>query len=110
MLLKMIKDCDLEVTDINYIEMGANKLIVAVGWDKKINIFIDDTDHAECKPARVLNGSGNSTHRGHEDDMSSICFCPPNTMATSSVEGKIVIWNLESGLMPSTPFLKFICI
>lgn len=44
----------------------------------------------------------------HMDDMTSLAFCSPNILATSSVDGKIALWNLESGSIKMTlqdPFL-----
>ncbi|KAI8614723.1 WD40-repeat-containing domain protein [Chytriomyces sp. MP71] len=101
-LRKMMKTNSLEVTD------GSNNYIIAVGWDRRITIFIDDSDHFETQPVRILNGAGWGAHRGHEDDISSVAFCSPNLLATSSVDGCIVIWNLESGYIKLTlrePFL-----
>ncbi|KAJ3227462.1 WD40 repeat domain 95 [Clydaea vesicula] len=107
-LKKMQKETMDECTGLMYVEMGSNKYIIAIGWDNKIYIFIDDIDKFECGPARVLNGKGTLTHRGHEDDLSSVSFCPPNIVATSSVDGAIVLWNIESGYIKLTlrdPFL-----
>ncbi|KAJ3056388.1 WD repeat-containing protein 49 [Rhizophlyctis rosea] len=107
-LRKMIKSTALETTDVIYIEMGSNRYIVATGWDRKIYIYIDDPDHFEAVPVRILNGAGSGAHRGHEDDISAVAFCPPSTLATSSVDGAIVVWNLESGHIRLTirePFL-----
>ncbi|KAJ3065105.1 WD40 repeat domain 95 [Podochytrium sp. JEL0797] len=107
-LRKMIKPNPLEATDVIWVEMGSNHYIIAVGWDRKITIFVDDNDHFEMQPVRILNGAGWGAHKGHEDDISSIAFCPPNLLATSSVDGVIVIWNLESGYIKLTlrePFL-----
>ncbi|KAJ3105690.1 WD40 repeat domain 95 [Phlyctochytrium planicorne] len=108
-LRKMIKGNMAEVTDIIYVEMGSNRYIIAVGWDRKIAIFIDDSSHFESHPVRVLNGAGWGAHRGHEDDISSVTFCAPNILATGSIDGVIVVWNLESGYIKTTmrePFLE----
>ncbi|KAJ3083935.1 WD repeat-containing protein 49, partial [Rhizoclosmatium hyalinum] len=107
-LRKMMKPNTLEATDVIFVEMGSNHYIIAVGWDRKITIFVDDPDHFETHPVRILNGSGWGAHKGHEDDISSVAFCPPNMLATSSVDGVIVVWNLESGYIKLTlrePFL-----
>ncbi|RKO89787.1 WD40-repeat-containing domain protein, partial [Blyttiomyces helicus] len=101
-LRKMLKGTEVETTD------GSGRYVVAVGWDRKITIFIDDSSHFEATPVRVLNGAGSGAHRGHEDDISAVAFCPPSMLATSSVDGVIVIWNLESGYIKATmrePFL-----
>ncbi|KAJ3204740.1 WD40 repeat domain 95 [Entophlyctis luteolus] len=108
-LRKMMKQNILETTDVVYVEMGSNHYIIAVGWDKQIAIFVDDPDHFETHPVRVLNGSGWGAHKGHEDDISSVAFCAPNILATASADGVIVVWNLESGYIKLTlrePFLE----
>jgi WD40 repeat protein len=49
-----------------------------------------------------------SHNRSHTDDMTSVAFCSPNILATSSIDGRIVLWNLESGYIKLTlqdPFL-----
>ncbi|KAI8929846.1 WD40-repeat-containing domain protein [Entophlyctis helioformis] len=107
-LRRLLKDTVMETTDICFVEMGINRFIIAVGWDRKISIFLDDPSHFDSRPVRVLNGKGSGAHKGHEDDISAVAFCPPNMLATSSVDGTIVIWNLESGyikLSMREPFL-----
>ncbi|KAI8914980.1 WD40-repeat-containing domain protein [Powellomyces hirtus] len=107
-LRKMMKDNTTEATDVLYVEMGANRFIVAVGWDRKVMIFLDDPGHFEAKPVRIMQGTGSTAHKGHQDDISSVAFRPPSMLATSSVDGIIVIWSLESGYMKMTlsePFL-----
>ncbi|KAI8902061.1 WD40-repeat-containing domain protein [Globomyces pollinis-pini] len=100
-LRKMYKETNQETTDIAYIEMGLNHYVIVVGWDRKVTIFLDDNSSLECAPIRVLNGAGNRQTVGHEDDITSLSFCEPNILATSSVDGVIVIWNLESGFIKS---------
>ncbi|KAJ3262291.1 WD40 repeat domain 95 [Boothiomyces macroporosus] len=98
-LRKMHKETAHETTDICYIEMGSNQYIIAAGWDRKITMFLEDNDNFESFPTKVLNGSGMRGLIGHEDDISCITFCAPNILASSSIDGAIVIWNLESGSM-----------
>ncbi|ORX44215.1 WD40 repeat-like protein, partial [Piromyces finnis] len=94
-LLRILyKDNSLEVTAVDFIEMGSNKYVICTGWDRKITVYIDDPDHFESWPTRVLY-----SERGHQEDITSIAFYEPNILATSSVDGIIVIWNLESGFM-----------
>nr|KAJ3422048.1 WD repeat-containing protein 49 [Polyrhizophydium stewartii] len=107
-LRRLLKETVMETTDVCFVEMGLNRFIIAVGWDRTISIFTDDPTHFEARPVRILNGKGSGAHRGHEDDISAVAFCPPNVLATSSVDGTIVIWNLESGyikLAMREPFL-----
>eukprot|EP00842_Homolaphlyctis_polyrhiza_P005998 jgi/Hompol1/639/HPOL_002560-RA len=108
-LRMLVKQTPIETTDICFVEMGLNRFIIAVGWDRLISIFLDDPAHFESHPVRVLNGKGSGAHKGHEDDISAVAFCPPNILATSSVDGTIVIWNLESGYIKMSmrePFLE----
>jgi len=94
LLRKLYKDNNLEVTAVDFIEMGSNKYVICTGWDRKITVYIDDPDHFESWPTRVLY-----SEKGHQDDITAIAFYEPNILATSSVDGVIVIWNLESGFM-----------
>ena len=34
---------------------------------------------------------------GHNEDILSIAYCPPNLLATSSYDGEVIIWNMVSG-------------
>ncbi len=79
---QMVKDNDLEVSGIEYVEMvnegairqiaftkkyqfqGTNKYVAVVGWDRKITIFLDDGDNFESEPVRILNGAGTSVIKG----------------------------------------------
>ena len=36
------EDENEEICDLTYVEMHRNKYIVAVGWDRRINIYTDD--------------------------------------------------------------------
>ncbi|KAL2911515.1 hypothetical protein HK105_209004 [Polyrhizophydium stewartii] len=88
-LRRLLKETVMETTDVCFVEMGLNRFIIAVGWDRTISIFTDDPTHFEARPVRILNGKGSGAHRGHEDDISAVAFCPPNVLATSSVDGTI---------------------
>ncbi|KAJ3129013.1 WD40 repeat domain 95 [Nowakowskiella sp. JEL0407] len=109
-LRKFKKEEASEITNVEYVEMGSNKYVIAVGWDRKISVFLEDSSHFEHLPVRVFNGSGTTAHKGHMDDITSLAFCPPNILATGSADGVIVSWNLESGYIKATmkePFLDF---
>lgn len=83
-----------------------------MGWDRLINIYIDDPDESEATPSKVLNGKGNTVHKGHEGDICTVAFHEPNWLATGSVDGCILLWNLEGGTIrfalrdPSLPLFK----
>jgi WD40 repeat protein len=99
---RMYKNTAYETTDVLYIEMGASQYIVAVGWDRQVSIFLEDCDTSESGPIKVLDGNGTTSMPGHTDDISSVSFGEPNMLATSSIDGTIIIWNLESG------YIKFV--
>ncbi|KAG5463066.1 MAG: WD40-repeat-containing domain protein [Olpidium bornovanus] len=66
-LKKMIKQNNAEVSDVCYVEMGLNRYVVAVGWDQKVHIFLDDPDCFEDHPYRVLTGDRFGAHKGWEN-------------------------------------------
>ena len=35
---------------------------------------------------------------GHTDDIVCVALLPPSTLATSSNDGTIMLWNIESGI------------
>ena len=75
-----------------------------------INIYIDDPNESESTPAKVLNGTGNSVHKGHDGDICTVAFHEPNWLATGSIDGAILLWNLEGGSIRFAlrdPFLSF---
>ncbi|RHY40897.1 hypothetical protein DYB30_012119 [Aphanomyces astaci] len=44
---------------------------------------------------RVIAAS--DTAKGHTDDILSVVYIPPATLATSGLDNKILLWNLNSG-------------
>ncbi|XP_054979971.1 WD repeat-containing protein on Y chromosome-like [Sorex araneus] len=68
------KQC--EVCDCVYLEVNQNKCIIAVGWDRRINVYFN---------------------QGHKEDILCVTQCPPFLLATSSYDGEIIIWNVISG-------------
>jgi WD40 repeat protein len=100
-LRQMHKGHSMETTDVCFIKMGTNQYIISVGWDRNISIFLESNDEFDCFPVKILDGGGNSVMVGHQDDISSVAFCPPNILASSSIDGVIVIWNLETGYIKS---------
>ncbi len=69
---------------------------------------MDDPEEHESTPTKVFNGVGNSVHRGHQGDICTIAFHEPHFLATGSIDGSILVWNLEGGSIRLTlrdPFL-----
>lgn len=102
------KESSLETTEVMFLSIASHKYIAAVGWDRKITLFYDDPEEDESLPIKTLNAGGSIPNRSHTDDILSIDLCPPNILATASVDGSIIIWNIESGYFKSQlkePFL-----
>ncbi|XP_069496353.1 cilia- and flagella-associated protein 337-like isoform X2 [Ambystoma mexicanum] len=87
-----------EVCDCTYVEMNRNRYIIAVGWDKRINMYYDIEDdlHHFWKP---LPHWQDDLTRGHKEDVLCVAQCPPDLLATSSYDGVIIVWNMISGHM-----------
>ncbi|XP_068123133.1 cilia- and flagella-associated protein 337-like [Hyperolius riggenbachi] len=85
-----------EICDCTYIEINRNKYVVAVGWDRRINMYIDSDDdlHHFQEPQP---GWQDDLIRGHREDILCIAQNPPNLLASSSYDGEIIIWNMISG-------------
>ncbi|KAI9222237.1 WD40-repeat-containing domain protein [Blastocladiella britannica] len=106
LLRRCVKTNSDEVSALHCAEVGANKYILAVGWDHKISVFLDEPEPLECQPLREMSDA----HRGHDEDILSIAFAPPNLVATGGLDGLIVAWNLESGTWRcrlKDPFLEY---
>ncbi|KAM8918798.1 LOW QUALITY PROTEIN: WD repeat-containing protein on Y chromosome-like [Lycaon pictus] len=87
-----------EVCDFTYLEVNQNKCIIAVGWDKRINVYFDAPCdfHHFWKPQPHWQDDLN---HGHREDILCVAQCPPFLLATSSYDGEIIIWNVISGHM-----------
>jgi WD40 repeat protein len=80
-----------EVTQLLYVmdEHRDAKVIVAVGWNRKIVIWNETEDHV-LDDYRVL--------LGHDEDILCAAFCAGTTMlATGDYSGKVLLWNIFSG-------------
>ncbi|XP_073518596.1 cilia- and flagella-associated protein 337-like isoform X2 [Phyllobates terribilis] len=85
-----------EICDCTYVEINRNKYIIAVGWDRRINMYIDSDDdlHHFQEPQP---GWADDLIGGHREDILCIALNPPNLLASSSYDGEIIIWNMISG-------------
>ena len=92
-----------EVTSVLHISQGAYQYFASVGWHREVRLSPD--------PSKVAQGTANSSNAkqiqqtrrltGHAEDILSVAFCPPNLLATSSYDGMIIVWNLQSGAVKS---------
>ncbi|XP_075053776.1 cilia- and flagella-associated protein 337-like [Mixophyes fleayi] len=85
-----------EICDCTYVDINRNKFIVAVGWDRRINMYFDSDDdlHHFQEPQPHWQ---DDLIRGHREDILCIAQNPPNLLASSSYDGEIIIWNMISG-------------
>nr|XP_033806006.1 WD repeat-containing protein on Y chromosome-like [Geotrypetes seraphini] len=85
-----------EICDCTYAEVNKNRYIIAVGWDRRINIYFDSEEdfHHFQKPQPHWP---DDLARGHKEDILCVAQCPPSFLATSSYDGEIIVWNMVSG-------------
>ncbi|XP_063285525.1 WD repeat-containing protein 49-like [Pelobates fuscus] len=85
-----------EICDCAHVEINRNKYIVGVGWDRRINMFIDSEDDLRHfqEPQACWQ---DDLKRGHREDILCVAQNPPNTLASSSYDGEIIVWNMISG-------------
>jgi len=81
-----------EVTGLMYVadQQRAAKLVVCVGWNKCVVVWEELEDEHEISEFRVFEG--------HTDDILCCACCDPGMLATGDYSGKIVVWNLSTGL------------
>ena len=89
-------DGSSEVSSIKFIVESQNKFIVAGGWNRKVIVWRDEasSSSAPVEPDRVM--------AGHEEDILSIAYSPPNLLATSGYDGRLLVWNMDSGILKFT--------
>eukprot|EP00079_Xenopus_tropicalis_P014991 XP_004912094.2 PREDICTED: WD repeat-containing protein 64-like [Xenopus tropicalis] len=85
-----------EVCDCTYAEINKNRYIMAVGWDRRINMYYDSENdlHHFQEPQPCWQ---DDLIRGHREDILCIAQNPPNLLASSSYDGEIIVWNMISG-------------
>jgi WD40 repeat protein len=76
--------------------MADVQYIVVTGWNRKVTAFRDFPDQYHVYPTTVLPLRGQEDV-WHKDDILTMAFCPPNTIATGSYDGIIIVTNIQSG-------------
>ncbi|XP_063806779.1 WD repeat-containing protein on Y chromosome-like [Pseudophryne corroboree] len=93
------RDSSAEICDCTYVDINRNKYTVAVGWDRRINLYYDSDDNRhfqEPKPHWQ-----DDKVRGHREDILCIAQKPPNLLASLSYDGEVIVWNMSSGRIQS---------
>eukprot|EP00043_Microstomoeca_roanoka_P003972 m.46823 g.46823 ORF g.46823 m.46823 type:complete len:1292 (-) comp12280_c2_seq1:52-3927(-) len=89
------KRSDKEVTSMVYLEHGMLKRIAVTGWDRRVFMFKDlPEDDLHVAPVHPM--PSRAAVKYHSDDVQALCFCPPNTLVTSSYDGQLKMWNVTS--------------
>ncbi|UJR35207.1 hypothetical protein I4U23_027974 [Adineta vaga] len=98
-LLKIFKKPhdSLEITAVAFVVVNNNCSILAVGWDKHVNVFNDDREQIKqvCYPDDRFC-KGDDVHHGHRDDILCIDKSQGDLIATGDYGGTIIVSNLSS--------------
>eukprot|EP00038_Savillea_parva_P003051 m.120454 g.120454 ORF g.120454 m.120454 type:complete len:1304 (+) comp11055_c0_seq1:218-4129(+) len=73
--------------------------VMSVGHDGTVVRFLDHEDVDVSKaPIKVLQDRSYTTDRSHNSDVTCSASCGDSLMASGSVDGEILIWNLRVGM------------
>ncbi|XP_048201805.1 WD repeat-containing protein 49 [Perognathus longimembris pacificus] len=64
------------------------KTILVVGWERTITVFRPQNFNQFSIPSEEWKGGSK-----HHDDVLCAAFLPPQTLATGSYDGEIILWN-----------------
>ncbi|MED6258235.1 hypothetical protein ATANTOWER_004564, partial [Ataeniobius toweri] len=84
------------VSDCIFLEVQGFFYVVAVGGDRRIDIYSDvpeDLYHVQ----RPQPSWKDDLKNGHKEGILSVVQCPPSLLATGSYNGEIIVWNVASG-------------
>lgn len=96
-LKKLVPRNPKEINSCIYVNINKTKKVVAVGWDRRINLFLDSTGDdykAETPPEEPWP---DDFVNGHKEDILCVAMSRPNLLATSAYDGKVIVWNMISG-------------
>ncbi|KAL1777899.1 WD repeat-containing protein 49 [Sigmodon hispidus] len=78
------------VVDISQI-LVLRKIILVVGWERAVTVFRPQNFNQFSIQSEEWKGG---IH--HQDDILCAAFLPPQTLATGSYDGEIVLWNIST--------------
>lgn len=90
----------LEITAVAFVVVNNNCSILAVGWDKHVNVYNDDREQIKqiCHPDDEFC-KGDDVHHGHFHDILCIDKSQGDLIATGDYGGTIIVSNLSSKMI-----------
>ena len=76
-------------------EFITQRFVCCAGWDKKISVWMDKNGEDQADPLYTVPIDG-SPHR-HTRDITNLVYIPPAYFASGALDGKVILWNLNSG-------------
>lgn len=76
------------------------RFVCSVGWDCNIFVWADKNDESEALPIHVLPNQrtlASNPTKCHATDILALVYIPPAYIATAALDGKILLWSLNSG-------------
>ncbi|CAH1274614.1 EFCAB8 [Branchiostoma lanceolatum] len=81
---------EAEVTGV--IPLDSPKVILSVGWSRKIVLY----DDSEADNMYVTANTSWKGGQAHKDDILCVAHCAPNLLATASFDGDLIVWSMET--------------
>ncbi|OQR98474.1 hypothetical protein ACHHYP_08582 [Achlya hypogyna] len=92
--------CILDIERNVRVGMGeyiCQRFVCCVGWDRQIFVWMDANDEDEPLPMWIIPGREADEAKRHTDDILCVVYIPPGLLATAGLDGKLLLWNLNSG-------------
>ena len=85
-----------EVTALLFRSTLAGSYIISGGWDRKVTMWADEDRH-DVIDTHIPKQKCYRQLEGHSVDIRCLAFYHPNTLASGSDDGEIILWNMDSG-------------
>ena len=87
-----------EVTTLLFRSTNAGSYIIAGGWDRQVTLWADE-QRKDVLDTRIPKQKCYRQLEGHAVDIRCLAFYHPNTLASGSDDGEIILWNMDSGFV-----------